>query len=64
MADERRVAGQRAYPVAGNGQTRPPDYDRVIRRLSDEELLAELDANVGPPGYQSALRAEFDRRRA
>ncbi len=54
---------QRAFPVVGNGEYRPPDYARVVRRLSDDEIQADLDAERGDPEYRAACVCELERRR-
>lgn len=53
---------QRAFPVVGNGTYRPPDYARVVRRLSPEELQDDLDARRGGDEYLAAVVAEQERR--
>lgn len=53
---------QRTFPVVGNGVYRSPDYERVVRRLTDDEIHADLDAGKGDDEYRVAARAELDRR--
>jgi hypothetical protein len=54
--------GGRLYPVRGRREPSPPDYDRVVRRLSVRELASEIGACRGTPGYQRACSREVDRR--
>ena len=54
----------RRYDVVSNREPKDPDYERIVRSMSEEELDAEILAQKGDPGYQLALLAEFDRRAA
>lgn len=40
----------------------PPSYDRVLRALSDEDIVEELAVPRGEPGYQAAIHAEAVKR--
>jgi hypothetical protein len=53
----------RAYPVFGPEKSLPPDFQRVVRRLSDRELCSELEAQRGAQDYLKAVSVEIDRRR-
>lgn len=54
---------ERTYSIVGPDAYRPPDYDRVVRQLSDAELESEVAGGRGGPGYQEAARAELARRK-
>jgi hypothetical protein len=53
---------QRSFPVVGNGTYRPPDYARVVRRLTRDELDADIAAGRGDPEYRAAGIRELERR--
>ena len=53
---------ERDYPLHDGGEPRAPNYDRVVRALSDAELEDEILGKRGEPGYQLALLAEAERR--
>lgn len=53
---------QRSFPVVGSGEYRPPDYERVVRRLTADEIRADLDAGRGDDEYRAAGLRELDRR--
>jgi len=56
------VKPSRVYSTVGPEAYKPPDYERVVRRQTDEELRSDIAAGRGDPGYQEAARAELDRR--
>lgn len=39
-------------------QTDPPNYARIVRALSDADLLDEVELGRGEPEYRRALEAE------
>lgn len=57
------MTGDRLYTIVGPEAYKPPDYARVVRQLSDQELRDDLAAERGDDGYQAAARAELDRRK-
>lgn len=52
----------KVFPVIGPAGEKPPDYERVVRTLRDEELRHELAAGRGGDGYLDAVRTELRRR--
>lgn len=52
----------RVYSTVGPEPYKPPDYARVVRQLSDDELRDDIAAGRGDAGYQEAARAELERR--
>lgn len=50
------------YPMEDGRVAAPPNYDRVVRQLTDEELEDEILGKRGTPGYQEALVREHGRR--
>lgn len=44
------------------GTASPPQYDRVVRSLSNDELQQEATSGKGERGYQQAVAAELERR--
>lgn len=44
------------------GAPSPPNYGRVVRSLTDAELLDEISNRRGDPDYQQALSAELAAR--
>jgi len=44
------------------GPSKGPDYRRVVRLLSDEDLAQEYADGKGGPGFQEAVRAELEAR--
>ena len=49
----------RDYPLHDRAAPLPPDYHRVARALSDEELIEEQRLGRGEPGYQEAVADEI-----
>lgn len=56
------MAEERYYPIEAGKGLRPPDYKRVVRALTDDELEEEILGKLGDPGYQLALLAEAEQR--
>jgi hypothetical protein len=54
--------GQRSYPIDSGEPKREPDYGRVVRGLSDQELEDESLSGRGDLGYRLALVQEDTRR--
>ncbi len=52
----------RYYPLEDAKGSRPPDYTRVVRALTDAELEEEILGRLGEPAFQLALLAEAERR--
>lgn len=52
----------RYYAMDDGNPRSEPNYERVVRSLSEEDLEAEILAKKGDPGYQLALIVEHDRR--
>jgi hypothetical protein len=52
----------RVYTTVGPEPYKPPDYERVVRRQTDEELRSDIAAGRGDEGYRDAARAELERR--
>lgn len=52
----------RRYEVHGEGGGRPPNFDRIMASLSDEDLEAEILGGKGELNYRLALLAEDTRR--
>lgn len=52
----------RRYRLSDDVAAQPPNFDRAVRVLSDEELEDEIRLGRGEPDYQLALLAEFERR--
>lgn len=57
------------YPYTGSGGAIPPNYERVVKTLADEELDEEIDrirrypeAREDPEDWLGALMAEAMRR--
>ncbi len=52
----------RTYPVHGRLPSRPPDYQRVARLLTDEELLFEIRDRTPTREWLDALLDEYEAR--
>lgn len=50
------------YAVGSVGPVLDPNYDRVVRALSDADLEDEILNGKGEDAYQAALIAEHGRR--
>jgi hypothetical protein len=59
-----RSAGLRtqSYAYENKGEEKAPAYDRVMKGLRDREVVEEIEAGRGEPGFQEALMAEARRR--
>lgn len=44
------------------GPGKPPNYDRAVKNLTDQELADEIRLGRGDLGFQAALQAEKLRR--
>lgn len=53
---------EHGFTFTGQRPATPPDYDRVVRLLTDAELEEEITGKKGEPEYQLALLREADRR--
>lgn len=53
---------ERRYPVKTEGPGKPPNYDRAVKNLTDQELADEIRLGRGDLGFQAALQAEKLRR--
>lgn len=56
------MTGERVYSMVGPEAYKAPDYGRVVRQLSDDELRSDLAAGRGDDGYRDAARRELERR--
>jgi hypothetical protein len=56
------MSAVRRYPYRDGDDATAPDYGRVVRTLTDEEIEEEILGRRGEPGYQLALLAEAERR--
>lgn len=52
----------RSYPIDSGEPKSEPNYTRVVRSLSEEDLEAEILSERGERGYRLALLAEDTRR--
>jgi len=50
------------YSYEYKGEAKPPAYERLMKNLSDREVISEIAAGRGEEDFQKALMAEARKR--